>query len=135
MYIFETSIRVRYGETDQMGYVHHSNYPLYYEQGRTEMMRHSGLSYREMEEQGVMLPVRWVNMKFIEPARFDDLLRLRIILKKKPSAKIHFFYELYNEQDRLLNTGETELVFVDAATRKPCRPPETFTTQLEKYFG
>ncbi len=134
MYTFETSIRVRYGETDQMGYVYYGNYPLYYEVGRTEMLRSVGLSYRAMEEEGILLPVRSLSIKYIEPARYDDLLNLRVLLKDLPAARIHFFYELYNEQNVLLNTGETMLVFVDAKTRKPRRAPDILTKELEKYF-
>ena len=133
MYKFETSIRVRYGETDQMGYVYYGNYPLYYEVGRTEMLRSVGLTYRSMEEEGILMPVISMNVKYIEPARYDDLLRIRIIIKELPTAKIHFFYEIYNEQDKLLNTGETILVFVDAKTRRPRRPPETLMNELKKW--
>ena len=134
MYSFETSIRARYGETDQMGYVYYGNYPLYYEVGRNEMMRSLGLTYRSMEEEGILLPVRSLNIKYIEPAFYDDLLRLRVILKELPTAKIHFFYEIYNEQDKLLNTGDTVMVFVDAQTRRPRRPPERLMKELYKYF-
>ena len=134
MYINETSIRVRYGETDQMGYVYYGNYPLYYEVGRTEMMRSLGLTYRDMEKSGTLLPVHSLSIRYIEPARYDDLLRLRVIVKEMPTARIQFFYELYNEENVLLNTGETLLVFVDAQTRRPCRTPEKLLTELKKYF-
>ncbi|MDR1154888.1 MAG: acyl-CoA thioesterase [Bacteroidales bacterium] len=134
MYIFETSIRVRYGETDRMGYVYYGNYPLYYEVGRTEMLRSAGLSYRAMEEEGILLPVHSLSIKYMEPARYDDLLTLKVILKELPTAKIQFHYEIYNEQGKLLNTGETVLVFVDAQTRRPCRAPEALIKELEKYF-
>ena len=134
MYIYETSIRVRYGETDQMGYVYYGNYPLYYEVGRTEMIRSLGLTYRDMEEEGVLLPVRSLSINYIEPALYDDLLRLRVILKEMPTVKIHFFYELYNEQGKLLNTGETVLVFVDAKTRRPRRVPQRLMVEIKKYF-
>ena len=134
MYSFETSIRVRYGETDQMGYVYYGNYPLYYEVGRTEMLRSVGLSYLKMEEDGVLLPVHSLNIRYIEPARYDDLLRLRVILKEMPTAKIHFYYEVYNQKDQLLNTGETIMVFVDAQTRRPRRAPKPLIEELEKYF-
>jgi len=134
MYTFETSIRVRYGETDQMGYVYYGNYPLYYEVGRTEMLRSAGLSYREMEEEGILMPVHSMNIKYIEPARYDDFLRLQVIIKELPTAKIHFYYELFNEQNKLVNTGETVLVFVDAKTRRPRRAPETLMNTLRKYF-
>ena len=134
MYTFDTSIRVRYGETDQMGYVYYGNYPLYYEVGRTEMLRSVGLNYRTMEEEGVLLPVHSLSIKYIEPARYDDLLTLRVILKEMPTVKIHFYYEVYNEQKRLLNTGETVLVFVDAQTRRPRRAPGKLKDALTKYF-
>ena len=134
MYTFETSVRVRYGETDQMGCVYYGNYPLYYEVGRTEMLRSVGLSYHEMEEGGILLPVHSMNIKYIEPAKYDDLLTLRVILKELPTAKIHFHYEVYNEQQKLLNKGETVLVFVDAQNRRPRRAPEALIKKLEKYF-
>ncbi|MDR2037951.1 MAG: acyl-CoA thioesterase [Bacteroidales bacterium] len=134
MYTFETQIRVRYGETDQMGYVYYGNYPLYYEVARTEMLRSLGLSYREMEQEGIILPVRSLNVRYIEPAHYDDLLTLKVILKEVPTVRIHFFYELYNEQQVLLNTGETVLVFVDAQTRKPRKAPDSLLAELEKYF-
>jgi acyl-CoA thioester hydrolase len=134
MYTFETSIRVRYGETDQMGYVYYGNYPLYYEVGRTEMLRSAGLTYRSMEEKGILMPVNSLSIKYIEPARYDDLLRLRVILKELPTAKIHFYYEIYNEQDKLLNTGETVLVFVDAKNRRPRRAPKILMDELKRYF-
>ena len=135
MYIFETSIRVRYGETDQMGYVYYGNYSLYYEVGRTEMLRSVGLSYLSMEEKGILLPVRSLNIRYIEPARYDDLLRLRVILKEMPTAKIQFHYEVYNGQNQLLNTGETTLVFVDAQTRRPRRAPQALMAALTEYFA
>ena len=134
MYTFETTIRVRYGETDQMGYVYYGNYPLYYEVGRAEMFRSVGLSYRDLEMAGTLMPVKSLSIKYMEPARYDDLLRLRVIIKELPTAKIHFFYEIYNEQDKLLNTGETILVFVDAHTRRPHRAPKQLMDELEKKF-
>jgi acyl-CoA thioester hydrolase len=134
MYSFDTPIRVRYGETDQMGYVYYGNYPSYYEVGRNEMMRSLGLSYRAMEEEGIMMPIHSMNIKYIEPARYDDLLTLRVILKELPTAQIHFHYEIFNEQNKLLNRGETTLVFVDSQTRRPRRAPKALIVALAKYF-
>ena len=134
MYSFETSIRARYGETDQMGYVYYGNYPLYYEVARTEMLRSLGLSYRAMEEEGILLPVHSMNIRYIEPAKYDDLLTLKVIIKDLPTAKIHFYYEIYNEKRKLLNTGETVLVFVDKQSRRPRRAPDVLIAELEKYF-
>lgn len=125
-------IRVRYKETDNMGVVHHSNYVNYYEVARTELMRERGLSYREMEARGVMLPVREVTMNYIAPAYYDDLLTVRIILSEKPGVKLQFDHEIYNEKGELINTGKVVLVFVDAQTRRPRRAPEWFLELFKK---
>lgn len=122
----EVKIRVRYKETDNMGVVHHSNYVNYYEVARTEMMRERGISYKEMERRGVMLPVREVGMTYLAPAFYDDLLSVRIRLDGKPGVRIRFAHEIYNEEGELLNTGFVELVFVDAVTRRPIRAPKWF---------
>lgn len=122
----DIQIRVRYKETDQMGVMHHSNYVNYYEVARTELMRERGISYKEMEERGVMLPVREVKMNFIAPAYYDDLLTVRIRLAEKPGVKLQFEHEIYNEAGELIHTGGVMLVFVHADTRRPCRAPQWF---------
>jgi acyl-CoA thioester hydrolase len=134
MYVFETPIRVRYGETDQMGYVYYGNYPLYYEVARTEMLRTLGLSYKQMEAEGILLPVRSLSVCYLGAAHYDDLLTVKVMLKELPAIRIRFFYEIYNEQSILLNTGETELVFVNAVTRKPQKAPATLIARLKPYF-
>ncbi|MDR1673364.1 MAG: acyl-CoA thioesterase [Bacteroidales bacterium] len=134
MYCFETHIRVRYGETDQMGYVYYGNYPLYYEVARTEMLRSLGLSYKQMEKDGIILPVRSLEIRYWDAARYDDLLTVKVILKELPGVRIRFFYEIYNDRQVLLNTGETVLVFVNVRTGKPAKAPESLMTELEKYF-
>lgn len=122
----EVKVRVRYKETDQMGVVHHSNYVNYYEVARTEMMRERGISYKEMEQRGVMLPVREVNMKYIYPAYYDDVLTIKTHIPEKPGVKLTFTHEIYNEAGVLVNTGSVVLVFVDAVSRKPIRAPKWF---------
>lgn len=122
----EVKVRVRYKETDQMGVVHHSNYVNYYEVARTEMMRERGISYKEMEQRGVMLPVREVNMKYISPAYYDDVLTIKTHIAEKPGVKLTFTHEIYNEVGTLVNTGSVVLVFVDAVSRKPIRAPKWF---------
>lgn len=87
-------IRVRYGETDQMGYVYYGNYAQYFEMGRVEWLRNLGVSYKEMEEHGVMLPVVNLNVNYLKPAKYDNLLTLKTTLIKKPSAKIGFDFQL-----------------------------------------
>src|SRR3546814_8835253 len=98
MYVHETHIRVRYSETDQMGYMYYGNYAAFYEVGRVEMLRSLGLSYRGFEEQGIMMPVLELQSKFIKPARYDEQITVRTILKELPGARIHFDYELYKDR-------------------------------------
>jgi acyl-CoA thioester hydrolase len=130
----ETKIRVRYGETDRMGYLHHGSYPLYFEVGRTELFRQLGLSYRQMEDNGILLPVREMKVKYYLPALYDDEVIIKTYLKKTPTVKLDFEYELYNRQDQLLCKAETSLVFVSAATRKPVRMPVYFEEIIQPYF-
>ena len=134
MYISETKLRVRYGETDQMGYVYYGNYPLYYEVARTEMIRKLGWPYKKIEENGIMLPVLSLNVKYIKPAFYDDELTIKTIIRKLPSARIEFEYEVYNENNELINKGETSLVFVDMKTMKPTVAPKGFLDDIKKYF-
>lgn len=110
---FEIKIRVRYGETDQMGFVYYGNYALYFEQARTEMLRKVGFTYKEMEEMGIMLPVVQMNTRFKQSAKYDDLINIKSYLKEKPNRKIVFFHEIYNEENILLNKSEITLVFMN----------------------
>jgi acyl-CoA thioester hydrolase, YbgC/YbaW family len=135
MYNTETQIRVRYGESDRMGYVYYGNYPLYYEVGRTEMLRSLGLTYKDMEDNGIILPVISLKIHYEAPALYDDLLTVKTYLKEMPSVRIRFDYEIFNEKGERLNYGETTLVFTDAKTRKPRRPPEYFLEHLKPYFS
>jgi acyl-CoA thioester hydrolase len=116
--------RVRYGETDQMRYAYHGNYAQYFEMGRIEWLRDLGISYKDMENAGIMLPVVSLSIKFVNPAKYDDLLTLKTTLLERPTAKIKFQYEITNEIGELLTTAETALVFVNRKTQKPTRPPE-----------
>jgi acyl-CoA thioester hydrolase len=134
MYQSETSVRVRYGETDQMGYVYYGFYAMYYEVARVEAMRQLGLSYRDVEAMGVMMPVLENHSKYMAPARYDEVLRIVTTIREKPTIKIKFEYEIFNEANKLINRGETLLVFVDKKTNRPCRPPEAMETLLEPFF-
>lgn len=124
MNFHEFKVRVRYAETDQMGVVYHGNYAQYFEMGRVEWLRNLGLSYAFMEENGIMLPVVSLTLNYKKPAKYDDLLTVRTILKKQESVKIEFDYEIYNEKGELLTTGNSVLVFVDMKTGRPVLPPE-----------
>ncbi|MFW5758976.1 MAG: acyl-CoA thioesterase [Bacteroidota bacterium] len=134
MYVSETQIRVRYSETDKMGYVYYGNYPAYYEVGRAEAMRQLGMTYRQMEEKGVMMPIVTLNCKYIKPAFYDDLLTIKTIVKEMPVSRMHFFYEVYNQKREILNKGETVLAFIDMKKRKPCPAPSWFTQAIENLF-
>jgi acyl-CoA thioester hydrolase len=124
MYSFETKIRVRYGETDQMSFVYYGVYAQYYEVGRVELLRSLGVTYKELEEMGFALPVVNLNINYKKPAYYDDELTIRTTIKELPSAKITFYYEMLNANNELLNIGEVVLVFVNKKTGKPCFAPE-----------
>ncbi len=130
----ETNIRVRYGETDRMGYVYYGNYPLYFESARTEMLRKFGLSYREMEDEGIILPVMDLHIEYLAPALYDDLLTVKTMLIKYPAVRLLFNYEIFNEKKELLNRASTTLVFADAKTKRPRKAPEYFLDRVKKFF-
>jgi acyl-CoA thioester hydrolase len=126
--------RVRYGETDQMSYVYHGNYAQYFEMGRIEWLRKLGISYKKMEDSGIMLPVTKLSINYLKSAKYDDLLTLKTILVNKPLARIEFKYELYNEEKELLTTAETTLVFVNMKTNRPTRAPEYLLKKLKEFI-
>ena len=134
MFEYTTKLRVRYGETDQMGYMYYGNYAESYEVARVEMLRSLGLSYKEMEESGVMMPVVELHCKYLKPALYDEEISIKVILKAMPRARMHFYYELYNEQNELINTGETLLVFVNMQTKRVCFLPKDLSNKLKSYF-
>ena len=131
MNFHEFKVRVRYSETDQMAVVYHGNYAQYFEMGRVEWLRNLGVSYKSMEEEGVMLPVVSLTMNYKKPARYDDLLTVRTILKKQESVKIEFDYEIKNEAGELLTTGNSILVFVNMKTGRPTLPPQYILDKLK----
>ena len=120
----EIQVRVRYSETDQMGVVYHGNYAQYFEMGRVEWLRNMGISYKWMEDNGIMLPVVSLTMNYKKPARYDDLLTVKTIFKKHSSVKIEFDCEIWSEQNELLTTAYFILVFVDMKTGRPMVPPD-----------
>src|SRR6478609_6251762 len=134
MLTHEIQIRVRYAETDQMSYVYYGNYAAYFEVARVETFRFLGLSYKAMEEMGVMMPVLEYKSKYIRAAKYDDLLTIKVKIPVKPGVRIHFEYEVFNEEGTLLNVSETTLVFVNIQSGKPCLPPEDFLKKLESYY-
>lgn len=131
----EVEIRVRYGEVDRMGYLHHGNYALYLEIGRTELIRRLGLSYRDMEDQGILLPVRDLTINYKQPALYDDLVTVKTSLLKRPTVKVIFDYTMHNQNGELLCDARTTLVFVDATTRKPIKTPDFFNELMDSCFN
>lgn len=134
MYTHSTKLRVRYSETDQMGYMYYGNYAQYYEVGRVEMLRSLGMSYSAMEESGVMMPVIDMYAKYIKPALYDQEITIKTIVEKLPSARIHFRYELFNEAEELIHIGETTLVFINIEKNRPTAPPANFMDRIKQYF-
>lgn len=134
MFKNSVQVRVRYAETDQMGYVYYGNYATYFEVARVESLRKLGLSYRELEESGIMLPVLEYKSKFILPAKYDDLLTIHTRIPEMPGARIKFEYEVTNEQNQLLTIGETTLVFIKAETKRPCPAPAEFLKKMEQFY-
>lgn len=134
MYQSETSIRVRYGETDQMAFVYYGYYAMYYEVARVESLRRLGVTYKELEASGVMMPVLENHSKFLIAARYDELLKIVITIREKPTVRIKFEYEIFNEENRLIHQGETLLAFVDIKSGRPCRPPQLMMKVLEPFF-
>ena len=135
MFTHHVQIRVTYADTDQMGYVYYGNYARYYEIGRVEALRSLGFSYKEMEASGIMMPVYENNSKYLQPALYDDLLSVKVLVRNPPSVRMVFEYEIYNEGGTLLHTGITTLVFLNRQTNKPCRAPGTLLERLKPFFA
>lgn len=134
MFQFEIQIRVRYSETDQMGYVYYGNYAQYFEVARVESLRSLGITYKAMEAEGVMLPVLTFSIKYFKPAHYDDLLTVKVKIPSLPEARIFFEYETFNEEGVLLNQASTTLVFINKNTGKPCQAPQDVLESMKKFY-
>lgn len=135
MYTFKYKHRIRYADTDQMGYAYYGNYAKYYEIGRVETIRSLGFSYKEFETVwGVMLPVVNLEARYIKPSFYDDLLTIETHIKEMPSKMVTFYCNIYNEQEELINKGVVKLFFVDMKTGKRVSSPEILTRNLKPYF-
>ena len=126
----QTKIRVRYGETDQMGVVYHGNYAQYLEVARVEWLRSIDISYKKMEEEGVMLPVVNLNINFKKPALYDELITIKTTMRETPTVKIIIDQELFNEKDELISNSSITLVFVDMKSKRPIICPEYLLKKL-----
>ena len=135
MFTHQVQIRVTYADTDQMGYVYYGNYARYYEIGRVEALRSLGFSYKEMEASGIMMPVYENNSRYLQPALYDDLLTVKVLVRNPPSARMVFEYKIHNEAGTLLHTGMTTLVFLNRQTSKACRVPGALLERLNPFFA
>lgn len=135
MYTIDYAKRVRYGETDQMGYLYHGVYAQYYEIGRVEMLRSLGVTYRDMEEKhGILMPVMSLQMRFVRPALYDQLLTIRTTLRALPVDTITFYVDIYNEDKKLVSGGSVRLCFIDRETRKTIAVPPYLVDILRPFF-
>jgi len=134
MFEFNVPIRVRYADTDQMGYVYYGNYARYFEIGRVEALRSLGISYKELEEEGIMMPVLENYSKYLKPAYYDNLLTIKVMVKEIPGTRIRFDYEILNEEGNLIHVGYTVLVFVSSDSKKVIAFPEYIRKAIEKFF-
>lgn len=134
MFTSTTQLRVRYAETDQMGYVYYGNYAMYFEVARVEAMRSAGFSYKCMEDDGVMMPVLESHFRYLKPGKYDDLLTIKTIIPQFPSVRIRFEYQVFNEAEELITEGWTTLAFLKKDSHQPTRPPGNLLALLKPYF-
>lgn len=126
---------MHYALTDQMGVVYYGNYAQFYEIGRTEAIRQLGYTYKDIEAMGIIMPVVEMNSKFLRPAKYDDLITVKTTLRELPTGHaINFFFEIYNEEDKLLNAGNVILYFMEAVTMKRAKMPADLEEKLKGYF-
>ena len=134
MFTSETKVRVRYAETDRMGYCYYGNYATFFEVARVEAIKKIGFSYKQMEDEGVALPVLEYNVKFFKPAFYDDEITIKTVINELPGVRIKFDYQCFNSDEILLNEATTTLVFVNMESGKPQQAPEDFLKKIGQYF-
>ncbi len=134
MFSSEVKIRVRYAETDQMGYVYYGNYPTYYEVARVEAMRSFGMKYKDLEARGVMMPVLENHSYYLLPGKYDEELTIKVSIPELPKVKIKFCYEFYNEEGKLIHKGETILAFINMENGRPVRMPKEMEQLLSPFY-
>ena len=136
MYEYNTTLRVRYAEADPMNVVYYGNYAQYFEVGRVESLRSLGISYKTMEEIGFMLPVVELNIKYLRPAKYDDLITIKTMIKQLPiDHKIQFDQEIYNEEGKLLTIGTVKLYFMNQNLTQRASMPTFLKEKLSPYFS
>lgn len=124
-------LRVRYGETDPMKYVYYGNYAEYLEVARVELFRELGMSYNEIENRGIWLPVSEYKIKYLKPALYDEMLEIHTFIRKKPGVRIIFDYEIYNESKQKITEATVTLYFLDAVKNKITSCPDYLMHLIE----
>lgn len=134
MFTYNYQLRVRYSDTDQMGYVYYAHYGNFFEQARAEAVRSLGIVYKDIESAGIIIPVTRMNIKFINPAFYDELLTVKTIIPEIPHRDLLFKYEVYNEKGKLINKAETHMVFADVRTKQLVSAPLLLLDKLKPFF-
>ncbi len=135
MFSFDYKYRVRYADVDQMGFMYYGHYARLYEIGRVESLRSLGVRYKDFEDQGFIMPVYENKSRFISPAKYDEHVTIRVILNAIPKARIVFNYEIWNEENAKIHTGETTLVFVNTGTDRIMMCPPYIEEALKPFFN
>jgi acyl-CoA thioester hydrolase len=135
MFSAETNYRVLYADIDQMGYMYYGQYAKLFEIGRVEALRSLGLSYKEVEDEGIWMPVYELNSRYIEPAKYDDLLTIKTTIKELPKVRIVFFTDIYSSEGILLHSAKVTLVFIRSSDKKLQLCPKIMTNKLLPFFN
>ena len=130
----EIKLRVRYSDTDQMGYVYYGRYASFYEIARVELFRSLGFSYKKLEEEGIGMPVIDMETKYILPIKYDEQIKINTTIENLPSSRISFKYEVYNQNNELANTAKTTLTFINLINKKPVRMPAELLDIIKSNF-
>ena len=130
----EIKLRVRYSDTDQMGYVYYGRYASFYEVARVELFRNLGFSYKKLEEEGIGMPVIDMETKYLLPIKYDEEITIRTRIEKLPSSRIIFHYEITNQNNDLANTAKTTLTFINLLNKKPVRTPKELLDLIKNKF-
>lgn len=134
MFSHSYKIRIKYSDTDKMGFAHHSSYVKIYEDARWELLREIGIPYSKIEELGFFMPVIEMDFKFLKPAYYDELLTVTTTISELPKSRINFVFELKNELGETINTANLSCAFTDSKTSKPQRPPKVLIDMLKTYL-
>lgn len=130
----EIKLRVRYSDTDQMGYVYYGRYASYYEVARVELFRSLGFSYKNLEEEGIGMPVIDMDTKYLLPIKYDEEIIIKTRIEELPSSKIIFYYDIFNKENNLANSAKTTLTFINLSSKKPVRIPKELLELIENKF-